>query len=34
LLAKFQDKGKGSIKAEGWIDTLYADITSPMDKRP
>jgi glyoxylase-like metal-dependent hydrolase (beta-lactamase superfamily II) len=28
LLAKYQEKSKGSIKAEGWIDTLYADVTA------
>ena len=28
LLAKFQEKGKGFIKADGWIDTLYADVTA------
>jgi cyclase len=29
LLAKYQEKSKGFIKAEGWIDTLYADVTAP-----
>jgi cyclase len=28
LLGKYQAMGKGFIKAEGWIDTLYADVTS------
>ncbi len=27
LLAKYQDKGRGFIKAENWIDALYADVT-------
>src|SRR6266850_1974070 len=27
LLAKYEDKGKGFIKADGWIDVLYADVT-------
>jgi glyoxylase-like metal-dependent hydrolase (beta-lactamase superfamily II) len=27
LLAKYQDKGKGFIKADAWIDALYADLT-------
>jgi len=31
LLAKYQDKGKGFIKAEGWIDVLYADVTGQTD---
>jgi len=26
LLAKYEDKGKGFIKADGWIDVLYADV--------
>ena len=34
LLTKYQDKGKGSIKAEGWIDTLYADVTSQERRVP
>ncbi len=28
LLAKYADKNKGFIKADGWIDTLYAEITA------
>ena len=28
LMANYQDKGKGFIKAEGWIDVLYADVTA------
>jgi cyclase len=28
LLAKYADKGKGFIKADGWIDALYADVTA------
>ena len=27
LMAKYQDKGKGFIKADNWIDALYADVT-------
>jgi len=26
LLAKYQDKGKGFIKEDGWINVLYADV--------
>jgi glyoxylase-like metal-dependent hydrolase (beta-lactamase superfamily II) len=28
LLAKYSDKNKGFIKAEGWIDVLHADVTA------
>jgi glyoxylase-like metal-dependent hydrolase (beta-lactamase superfamily II) len=27
-LAKYADKGKGFIKADGWIEVLYADVTA------
>jgi glyoxylase-like metal-dependent hydrolase (beta-lactamase superfamily II) len=27
LMAKYQDLGKGFIKADAWIETLYADVT-------
>jgi cyclase len=30
LLAKYDDLGKGFIKADKWIDTLYSDITQPV----
>jgi glyoxylase-like metal-dependent hydrolase (beta-lactamase superfamily II) len=30
LLAKYEDLGKGFIKADKWIDTLYSDITKPV----
>ncbi len=29
LLAQYDDLGRGFIKADGWIDVLYADITHP-----
>ena len=28
LMAKYQDKGKGFIKEDGWINVLYADVTA------
>ena len=28
LLAKYQDKAKGFIKEDGWINALYADVTA------
>jgi len=34
LLAKYEDLGKGFIKADKWIDTLYSDITKPVIGSP
>ena len=33
LLAKYEDKGKGFIKADGWNDELYADVTEKSDAK-
>jgi len=30
LLAKYDDLGKGFIKADKWIETLYSDVTQPV----
>jgi hypothetical protein len=35
ILAKFEDQyGKGYLKSDDWIDTLYADVTANKSAAP
>jgi len=34
LLAKYEQLGKGFIRTDAWIDTLYADVTADKSRAP